>query len=376
MILKSIEIRNFRNHIHTQIEFSDNLNLFIGGNAQGKTSILEAISYLCLTKSFNSNSDSYVLNFNARFFEVFGKFELDNGHEVIVKVNFESGIGKKVSLNKETVDKFSIVVNKLPIVILAPRTKEVIYGSPEDRRKFFNLLIAQLSSTYADEIIDYRKVLKQRNKILSAIAKNEIKFEQGIELLNVWDEEFLNYSAKLTFKRMRFINDFIGFFKNAYSNFGEVENPEIEYATQVQLNTQDNFETIKEKFKAEIIKLRAEEIKRGITLIGPHRDEYVFKINGRELRRYASQGQMKTFLVALTIAKFFYLKEKKSETPILLLDDVFAELDVERTQKLLSIVGNIGQVFITATDLNIPVEVEKRFKVKKFIVNSGRVFDA
>ncbi|MEN3037612.1 MAG: DNA replication and repair protein RecF [Candidatus Kryptonium sp.] len=376
MILKSIEIKNFRNHIHTQIEFSDNLNLFVGGNAQGKTSILEAISYLCLTKSFNSNLDLYVLNFNAKIFEVLGKFQLDNGHEVIVKVNFENGVGKRVLLNKEIVDKFSIIVNKLPIVILAPRTKEVIYGSPEDRRKFFNLFIAQLSSTYADELLDYRRILKQRNKILNAIAKNEIKFEQGLELLNVWNEEFLNYSAKLIFKRMQFINDFIGVFKNAYSNFGEVESPDIEYATQIQLNTQDDFETIREKIRTEIINLRSEEIKRGITLIGPHRDEYVFKINGRELKRFGSQGQMKTFLVALTIAKFFYLKEKKSETPILLLDDVFAELDIERTQKLLSIVGNIGQVFITATDLNIPVEVEKSFKVKKFIVNSGRVFDA
>ena len=139
MVLKSIEIKNFRNHIHTKLEFSENLNLFVGGNAQGKTSILEAISYLCLTKSFNANSDSYVLNFNAKFFEVLGTFELDNGNEVTVKVNFENGQGKRIFLNKENVEKFAIVVHKFPIVILSPRSKDVVQGTPENRRKFFNL---------------------------------------------------------------------------------------------------------------------------------------------------------------------------------------------------------------------------------------------
>lgn len=376
MVLKSIEIKNFRNHIHTQLEFSENLNLFVGGNAQGKTSILEAISYLCLTKSFNANSDSYVLNFNAKFFEVLGIFELDNGNEVSVRVNFENGQGKKIFLNKENVEKFAIVVNKFPIVILSPRSKDVIQGAPEDRRKFFDLAIAQLSSVYVDDILNYKKVLKQRNKILNAIANDDIKLEQGLDLLNVWDEEFTNYAAKVIFRKVRFMNDFILFFKRAYSNFSESENAEIKYLTQVEVDVWDDFEKIKSKFEAALKKLRAEEIKRGVTLIGPHRDEYVFEINGHEVKRFASQGQMKTFLVALTMAKFFYLKEKKSETPVLLLDDVFDELDIERAKKLISFVGDIGQVFITATDLNVLSGIEGEFKMKKFIVNLGTVINA
>ncbi|MFN3134158.1 MAG: DNA replication/repair protein RecF [Candidatus Kryptonium sp.] len=376
MVLKSIEIKNFRNHIHTQLEFSENLNLFVGGNAQGKTSILEAISYLCLTKSFNANSDSYVLNFNAKFFEVLGIFELDNGNEVSVRVNFENGQGKRIFLNKENVEKFAIVVNKFPVVILSPRSKDVIQGAPEDRRKFFDLAIAQLSSVYVDDILNYKKVLKQRNKILNAIASDDIKLEQGLDLLNVWDEEFINYAAKVIFRKVRFMNDFIHFFKKAYSNFSESEDAEIKYLTQVEVDVQDDFEKIKSKFEAALKKLRAEEIKRGVTLIGPHRDEYVFEINGHEVKRFASQGQMKTFLVALTMAKFFYLKEKKSETPVLLLDDAFDELDIERAKKLISFVGSIGQVFITATDLNVLSGIEGEFKMKKFIVNLGTVTNA
>jgi len=376
MVLRSIEIKNFRNHIHTQIEFSDNLNLFVGGNAQGKTSILEAISYLCLTKSFNANSDFYVLNFGSKFFEVFGKFRFDDGHEVSVRVSFDDEQGKKVFLNRENVEKFSTIINKLPVVILTPRTKEVMYGSPEDRRKFFDLAIAQLNSVYVDELLDYKKILRQRNRILNAIANEEIKLEQGIDLLDVWDEEFINYSAKLIFRKIRFISDFIGFFKSTYSNFGENESAEIEYSTQIEVSAQDDFETVRERFRAMLNKMRSEEIKRGVTLIGPHRDDYIFKINGWEVRKFASQGQMKTFLVALTMAKFFYLKEKKLETPILLLDDVFAELDVERAKKMLSFIGNVGQVFITATDLDVLSGMEGGFKMKKFIVNSGRVFDA
>lgn len=376
MYLKSIEIKNFRNHVHTCIEFSDNLNLFVGGNAQGKTSILEAISYLCLTKSFNASSDSYVLNFNAKFFEVSGRFELENGREINVRVNFEDGQGKKIFFNREEVEKFSSVIGKLPIVILSPRSKEIVQGHPEDRRRFFNLAIAQLSSVYTDELVDYKKILRQRNKVMSAMANDEIKIEQGLDLLDVWDESFVNYAGRIIFRRMKFMSEFVGFFKNAYSKFGEPEDAEINYITQIEVDPIDDVETVKEKFKIALRKVRDEEINRGITLIGPHRDEFVFKINGYELRRFASQGQMKSFLVALIIAQFFYLKEKKSETPILLLDDVFGELDLKRAERLLSIVGDIGQVFITATDLNLTSGIEEKFKVKKFIVNSGTVSDA
>lgn len=376
MVLESIEIKNFRNHIHTYIEFSDNLNLFVGGNAQGKTSILEAVSYLCLTKSFNASSDSYVLNFNAKFFEVSGRFKFGNGREINVRVNFEDSQGKKVFLNKEEVEKFSSIIGKLPIVILSPRIKEIIWGHPEGRRKFFNLTIAQLSPVYVDELIDYRKVLKQRNKVLTAMANGEIKVEQGFDLLDVWDESFVNYAGRVIFRRIKFMSEFAGFFKNAYLKFGELEDPEIDYVTQVEINPVDDIETVREKLKIALRKVRNEEINRGVTLIGPHRDEFVFKINGHELRRFASQGQMKSFLVALLMAQFFYLKEKKSETPILLLDDAFEELDFKRTERLLSMVGDIGQVFITTTDLNLMSGVKGRFNAKKFIVNSGTVINA
>lgn len=376
MILKTIEIRNFRNHTYSKMEFSDNLNLFVGGNAQGKTSILEAISYLCLTKSFNANSDSYVLNFSSNFFEVSGKFRFDDGHEANVRVFFESGRGKRVFLNKENIEKFSTIVNKFPSVILTPRTKEIIYGSPEDRRKFFDLALAQLSSVYADELIDYKKILTQRNKVLSAIFSGEVRFEQGIELLDVWSQSFIDYSARLIFRKARFINDFVEFFRNVYSNLGINEVADIEYITQVNVSVEDSFETVREKFRTALNKIRAEELRRGITLIGPHRDEYVFKINGLDAKKFASQGQIKAILIALTVAKFFYLKERKRETPILLLDDVFAELDSQRSKKMLSLVGNVGQVFITTTDLSVVAGVVENFEVKKFIVNSGQVFDA
>ncbi len=376
MILKFVEIKNFRNHIHTFIEFSDSLNLFIGANAQGKTSILEAISYLCLTKSFNAGLDSYVLNFNAKFFEVNGKFGMENGNEINVRVVFEDGQGKKVFLNKEQVEKFSIVVGRFPVVILSPRTKEVAYGSPEERRKFFDLAIAQISSIYADELIDYKKILKQRNKVLNAILNNEIKFEQGLDLLDVWDESLINYASRIIFKRLKFMSEFISFFKSAYLKLDETESVDIDYVTGLEVSAGDDVETVKEKFKMALRKSRNEEIKRGVTLIGPHRDEFIFKINSHDLRRFASQGQIKSFLVGLIIAKFFYLKEKKSETPILLLDDVFGELDSRRAERLLSIVGDVGQTFITTTDLGVTSGIEGRFNIKKFIVKSGTVSDA
>jgi DNA replication and repair protein RecF len=307
---------------------------------------------------------------------VTGLFELQGGHETIVRVFFESGRGKKVFLNKENIEKFSIIINKFPVVILAPKSKEIVLGSPDDRRKFFDLTIAQSNPAYVDELIEHKKILRQRNKILNAISTGEIKFEQGLDLLEVWDESFINQCARITFRRLKFLSEFISFFKEAHSKFEPNENPDIEYTTQVDVNFNDNFDAIKEKFKNTLNKLKQEEIRRGMTLVGPQRDEFFFKINGHELRRFASQGQAKSFLISLVIAKFFYLKEKKFETPILLLDDVFGEFDVERAQKLISMVGDIGQSFLTATDLNFVPMIAEGIKVKKFIVKSGTVQDA
>ena len=368
-----MEMKNFRNHLDTKVKFSDKLNLIYGGNAQGKTSILEAISYLCITKSFVANLDSFVLNFNSNFFEVKGKFEFENGVETELKVYYERNSSKKIFLNREEVKRFSFVINRFPAVILHPRSGEVTAGPPEERRKFFDMTIAQTSQAYTEELLNYRKILKQRNKVLSEISTNKIKPDLGIELLESWNENFINYAVKIIQKRLNFLSEFTEIFKKIYKELGP-EEPEISYVSQVDISTEDDTETINKKFSSLVEQIRNDEIARGVSLIGPHRDEFLFKLNGSEIRRYASQGQHKTFLIALSIAKFFYIKNKNGETPVFIFDDAFTELDTERVKKLLDFIIDTGQAFITTTDLSIvPKLGYKEEKIKKIFVNSGKV---
>lgn len=343
MILTSLNLKNFRCHKDISLNFSDNLNYIVGGNGLGKTAILESIYYLCTTKSHNTNSDIEVLKFGENIFEVYGKFKDLVDDEV--RVIYSSVENKKRYLqNGKQIHRLTQVIGNYPIVLLTPGDHSITFGYPGDRRKFIDSIYSQASGVYLQLLVDYNRTLKQRNWLLGSIKENKRK---NIDDLEAWTQKLLETGLELIKFRKKFFDEFEPFVVHAFKEIlNGSENPGLKY---FYLGGYEG-ENIRQKFVEILESKKDEEIRRGVSLVGPHKDDFVFDINGIDLRTFGSQGQHKTFQVALRFAEFFYLKEKTGKTPIFLLDDVFGELDTARSVRISENLRKVGQTFITLTD--------------------------
>lgn len=344
MVLKQIELLNFRLHRKTSIEFSDKLNLIVGGNGQGKTTILEAIYYLCTTKNLHLSSENEVVTYDEQYFEIAGKF-IDLTEDK-VRLNYDIQKNKKTYyLNEKQINSAAEIIGKFPVVSLTQSDHSITQGAPADRRKFVDSIISQVSQSYLKILLEYSKILKQRSIILNQIRENK-----NINLysqLDVWTEALITRGTEIIKHRKNFIVDFDNYLKEAYKQImTDEEIPAVVYSTQI-----NNEEKIENEFRESLENQKEEEIRKSMNLIGPHRDDYIFYLNGKELKRYGSQGQHKTFQIALRFAQFFYIQEKISKSPIFLMDDIFGELDKYRAGKISSYLPKVGQAFITMTDL-------------------------
>ena len=367
MILSSIHLKNFRRHRDSYITFSDELNYIVGGNGQGKTSILESIYYLCTTKSYNSKTDGEVVSFNQNDFEITGSFKDLTQEEIRIYYSLEEN-KKHYFQNSKQIFRSADVIGKHPVVILTPNDHAISQGSPTDRRRFVDSVISQASSLYLKNLLDYNKTLRQRASLLSQLK--EAKNKNSLEQLDAWSEKLAAAGVDIINHRKRFINEFNPYVTNAYKKImKEEEKPEIIYQTINNARTELNANS----FLGLLEECREEEIKRGSNLVGPHRDEFVFEINNINLKTFGSQGQQKTFQVVLRFAQFFYLKEKCGKTPIFLLDDVFGELDAFRSGKISSSLKNLGQAFITLTDMANFSFLERSRCDKVIHINKGCV---
>jgi DNA replication and repair protein RecF len=343
MILSRLSLRNFRTHKNINLTFSDTLNYIVGGNGQGKTSLLEAAYYLCTTKSFNSK-DIETVNLGENDFEINGFF--NDITEDKIRVIFSIPENRKYYFqNDKLISRSSEIIGNFPVVILTPADHAITQGSPGERRKLVDSVISQASGTYLDILLDYNKTLKQRSVVLNRLRENYTKSE--FAELDAWTEKLIETGVELILHRIKFIDNFNKYVSDSYKKIiGDIENPSIRYSfldDRAESNINETYITlIKEK--------KDEEIRRGVNLVGPHRDDFIFKINEISLRIYGSQGQHKTFQTALRFAEFFYLKDKSGKTPIFLLDDVFGELDAYRAVKISEYLKEVGQAFITLTD--------------------------
>jgi len=367
--LQRIVLNNFRNHSSTLIDCSPSINLFLGNNGEGKTNILEGISYFCLAKSFYAASDSVVMKIGGPGFTATGKILSDSGVEYEIKVEFDRALNQKtVTVNKTRIDKASALIGWFPVVVLSPEQSTITFGSPADRRRFIDFVLSQSSRIYLESLIDYRRILKQRNKILSEMQTTRSKNRDAIE---PWNESLIKVGSSIMKKREEFIEDFHGTMADAYALLSGVdERPGITYSPSFEYAKNDG-DVVETSFKKALQNQCSDEQRIGYTLVGPHRDEFIFQINGLHAKNFASQGQHKTFLVALKLAEFFYLKNRGGETPVLLLDDILSELDECRCRRLLEAVANTGQVFITSTDehaldgLSVVLANPRKFFVKQ-----------
>lgn len=345
MVLKQIELQNFRLHKNTSLNFSDNLNLIVGGNGHGKTSILEAIYYLCTTKNLNLASESDVIMFGEQYFDAKGSFyDLTQNQ---TRILFDSVKSKKYFfLDDKQIFNSSSIIGKFPIVSLIQSDHAITQGSPAERRRFVDSVISQANHTYLEILLEYNKTLRQRSSLLSQIkeSRNINLFSQ----LDAWTEALVTTGSEIIKRRIIFVKEFNAYLCEAYNHIVEkTEEPLIVYNHLSELEE----ENIAERFRQELVVMREDELRRGTNLVGPHRDDFIFSINGLELKRFGSQGQHKTFQIALRFGQFFFMKEKLGKTPIFLMDDVFGELDSYRAGKISEYLSQIGQAFITMTDL-------------------------
>ncbi|MFA5834192.1 MAG: DNA replication/repair protein RecF [Bacteroidota bacterium] len=370
MKISNAHLRSFRNHNETVFEFGARVNVLLGENGQGKTNALEALSFLCLTKSFYASADATVMQQQQSFFEIKSALQSDEGKEFHVRVTYDDvKKEKKFTINGAAVEKFSSVIGMFPVVILSPENSSITFGSPADRRKFIDLVISQSSKSYVEDSMEYRRIVRQRNAILT-----EAKGKECGSQIAPWNDMLIRYGSRIIHKRNQFLNEFAPYIAQTYLDIvDEREIPKIEYAPSINISIDSTPEEIVSAMEWKLAKKKKDESRFQTTLVGPHRDEIIFSLNGMSLKHFASQGQHKTFLVALKVAEFFFLKERCNETPIFLLDDVFSELDEYRSKKLLSVAETLGQIFITTTSEKMFGGAEWNNERRKFFMKNGEV---
>ena len=369
MILSSLELRNFRIHTDVKLNFSDNLNYIIGGNGQGKTSILESIYYLCTTKSFNAKTDSEVIKFGEDEFYIKGNFIDKTEDWVNLKFNLDES-RKSYFLNDKQIYRAADIVGKFPVILLTPSDHSITLGAPGQRRKFVDSVISQASNTYLKNLLDYNRTLKQRSSLLSRMKEYKNRNIEMLNELEAWTEKLVDTGIELINRRVKFINDFKSYISDSYYRImSEIEQPGIGY---YYLEGYNGTET-KEHFRKLLAETKDDELRRATNLVGPHKDDFIFNINNINLKTYGSQGQHKTFQAVLRFAEFFYLKDVTSITPLFLLDDVFGELDAVRAHKISDYLQAVGQAFVTLTDFGNFSFLKKDVTDKLFKLNNGEV---
>ncbi len=350
MQLDHLRLRNVRNHEATEIELASERNLFIGRNGQGKTALLEAIHYLCLTRSFRTSTDGLVLRFDEPFFEIDGTFQMDYGKQSSARLVYQAVGGKSYLLNRQPAESFASVVGRFPVVTMTPDDRDLTMGGPQERRRFVDLVLSQASKAYLDDLMEYRRVLRQRNKML---LDNRGARGDWWRALEPWDEALVQYGSRIVHRRGIFTKAFVPYLTAAHIDLLATTEPvEMVHETLSQgFDSAVGLPGVEAAFRVELKEVGKSELRRGITLVGPHLDEFIFKLNGYDLRKYASQGQHKTFLAAIKVGMSRYLHETTGERPILLLDDVFSELDPGRVETFLALFSRLGQSFITTTHI-------------------------
>ncbi len=341
MYLSKLSLTGFKNYIQAELEFSPRINCFVGNNGVGKTNILDAIHYLSLSKSFFNNIDSLNVRHDEDFFILQGLF-IKDGEENNVFCSFHKQKSKVLKRNGKEYQKLSDHVGRFPVVMISPADSSLITEGSEERRKFMNKIISQFDTQYLDSVLKYNKVLQQRNRLLKDF--NAEGFFEA-DMLSVWDSRLVMYGEYIYAKRKELVDELKPVFQQYYSMISNQK--EI-----VSLNYRSHLE--ENPFEQALIKSRDKDRLLAFTTVGIHKDDLIFEMDGFPVKLLGSQGQQISFLVALKLAKFDYIKRMAGFTPILLLDDIFDKFDSERVRQIIDLVGNhrFGQIFITDTQQN------------------------
>jgi DNA replication and repair protein RecF len=338
MYLDNLSVINFKSLVQVEVQFDTKINCFVGNNGQGKTNLLDAIYYLSMCKSYISTTDSQVLKHGEDFFVLQGKYNRNNTEENIY-CGLKKGEGKVFKRNGKEYERLADHIGFLPVVMVSPIDGELVEGSGEQRRKYVNGVISQIDKVYLDEVIRYNRLLSQRNSLLKTYSKANFSYD----LIEAIDIQLSEYAAVIHSKRKAFVEQLIGILQDYYNKVsGGQERVSIRYKSHLNDSSPD------ELFKNNIERDRVLQY----TSVGIHRDDIVLLIDDYPIRTVGSQGQQKTFLIALKLAQFDFIAKVSGIKPILLLDDIFDKLDANRVHQLIDLVAHdgFGQIFITDTN--------------------------
>lgn len=351
MEITSLKLLNFRNFDTLELNFSPNKNIIIGNNGEGKTNIVESIFVLGLTKSFRSNDDNILIKENNNLFKIEGniKSSFINNYKIV----YQDGV-KVVKINNNKINKLSDYISNINIILFSLNDLKLIKDTPNTRRKLINLEISQLNNNYIKYLNYYNKILKQRNSYLKTLYKGIVNYDY----LFIIDKQLVDYGIKIYDIRRKFIESINKLLSDIYLKLGGCSNLNIYYKSDYE---NLRLEQILECYKKGINK----DINFGSTQFGIHRDDYIFTINDQEIKNFASEGQQKNAVIAYKMAELELFNDLKGEYPILILDDLFSELDLKKIEKILNYINSDVQTFITTTDLK---------KIKKNYLKNSKVF--
>lgn len=362
MILRHITILNYKNIKDAELDFSPDINCFIGSNGEGKTNILDAVYFLSFTKSSINAIDSQNIRHSEEYFMLQGLYEL-NGIQEEISCGLKRGQKKQFKRNKKAYKKMSEHIGLLPLILISPNDHALISGSSEERRKFMDIVISQYDSTYMNLLIRYSNALQQRNSLLKQ------EEEPDREIMEAFEEMMATTGEQIYKLRSEFVSEFIPVFQEYYTRIsGNHEKVGLEY----------NSHCTRGPLLQTIQQGRSKDRAVGYSLHGIHRDDLTMTIGGYPIKHEGSQGQNKTYLISLKLAQFNFLRRTGSKTtPLLLLDDIFDKLDAQRVEQIIHLASdeNFGQIFITDTNrenLDRILEMSKG-DYKIFNVKDGEV---
>lgn len=357
MILKSLELVNYRNYEKVHIFPDPGINILYGDNAQGKTNILESI-YLCgTTKSHRGSKDKEIIKFGNNESHVRCFFD-KNGTEYQIDIHLRGDKSKGIAINGMKLKRAAELLGIVNIILFSPEDLSIIKNGPSDRRRFVDSELCQLDKIYLYNLSNYNKIVNQRNNLLKDIYMHpELR-----ETLEIWDNQLVNIGRKIIERRASFVDQLNEIIVNIHSNLtGGKEHLQIKYDPNIGI----------EEFENKLIHNREKDIKYKITSVGPHRDDFIFYINDFDVKKYGSQGQQRTAALSLKLSEITLVKQITGNTPILLLDDVLSELDSNRQNYLINSIEDI-QTLITCTGLD--EFVNSRIVINKiFNVSNGKV---
>ena len=366
MKLLKLKLKKYRNYDKLDIELSPNLNIFIGNNAQGKSNILESVFVLALTKSYMNIKDYYLIKDNEDFARIEGIFSDDKQVEKKFQIVITES-SKKLKINRKEIKKYSEYISNVKVLIFSPYNVNFVKDGPNVRRKDINMVISQISNSYVKVLQNYNVVLKKRNQFLKSIGR--VSEYERIYLDNI-NSKFSTLAVDIVNERKKFIDSINRYIDDIYNEIMGYEGLKLCYVSNVIVDDDKNVMICKlsDKLQNNFDRERL----YGMTLFGPHRDDFLFQLNGKDLSIYGSQGQTRAAILALKLSELLVFKDLDGNYPILLLDDIFSELDIEKRNRLVKYILDDVQTIITTTDIDL-IDNELVDRARVFRVSGGKI---